>query len=66
MVFLVRNGGIKNEKGIAYFALMLAAFGVKADIVITGLVAPVAVGTAIAHRPPHRPVLALLTHTVPT
>ena len=27
---------------------------------------PVAVGTAIADRPPHRPVLALLTHTVPT
>jgi len=25
----------------------------------------VAVGTAIADRPPHRPVLALLTHTVP-
>ncbi|MGI8743629.1 MAG: hypothetical protein ACR2NN_13865, partial [Bryobacteraceae bacterium] len=27
--------------------------------------AGVAVGTAIAARPPHRPVLALLTHTVP-
>ena len=26
----------------------------------------VAVGTTIARRPPHRPVLALLTHTVPT
>jgi hypothetical protein len=26
----------------------------------------VAVGTIIADRPPHRPVLALLTHTVPT
>ena len=26
----------------------------------------VAVGTAITRRPPHRPVLALLTHTVPT
>ncbi len=26
----------------------------------------VAVGTTVAHRPPHRPVLALLTHTVPT
>src|ERR1039458_4030279 len=25
----------------------------------------VAVGTAVAHCPPHRPVLALLTHTVP-
>src|ERR1022692_3843930 len=23
-------------------------------------------GTAVAHCPPHRPVLALLTHTVPT
>ena len=29
-------------------------------------VGPVAVGTAIARCPPHRPVLALLTHTVPT
>src|SRR5438270_12544057 len=27
---------------------------------------PVAVGTAVACCPPHRPVLALLTHTVPT
>src|SRR6266516_4049329 len=27
---------------------------------------PVAVGTAVTHCPPHRPVLALLTHTVPT
>jgi hypothetical protein len=27
---------------------------------------PVAVGTAVADCPPHRPVLALLTHTVPT
>ena len=27
---------------------------------------PVAVGTAVARCPPHRPVLALLTHTVPT
>src|ERR1700738_1088484 len=26
----------------------------------------VAVGTTVARRPPHRPVLALLTHTVPT
>ena len=26
----------------------------------------VAVGTAVARCPPHRPVLALLTHTVPT
>jgi hypothetical protein len=26
---------------------------------------PVAVGTTVARRPPHRPVLALLTHTVP-
>jgi hypothetical protein len=26
----------------------------------------VAVGTAVTRRPPHRPVLALLTHTVPT
>ena len=26
----------------------------------------VAVGTAVTHCPPHRPVLALLTHTVPT
>ena len=25
-----------------------------------------AVGTAVTHCPPHRPVLALLTHTVPT
>src|ERR1019366_1399251 len=27
---------------------------------------PVAVGTAVTRCPPHRPVLALLTHTVPT
>jgi hypothetical protein len=27
---------------------------------------PVAVGTSVARCPPHRPVLALLTHTVPT
>jgi hypothetical protein len=27
---------------------------------------PVAVGTAVTHCPPHRPVLALLTHTVLT
>jgi hypothetical protein len=27
---------------------------------------PVAVGTAVIRCPPHRPVLALLTHTVPT
>src|SRR5256884_9127889 len=26
----------------------------------------VAVGTAVTHCPPHRPVLALLVHTVPT
>jgi hypothetical protein len=26
----------------------------------------VAVGTTVARRPPHRPVLALLTHTVLT
>jgi len=26
----------------------------------------VAVGTAVTRCPPHRPVLALLTHTVPT
>jgi hypothetical protein len=32
----------------------------------TSRVGPVAVGTAIARCPPHRPVLALLTHTVPT
>ena len=32
----------------------------------TSRVAPVAVGTAISRGPPHRPVLALLTHTVPT
>jgi hypothetical protein len=40
---------------------VLSRFGVLASERARG-----AVGTTVARRPPHRPVLALLTHTVPT
>src|SRR3954469_5431227 len=41
----------------------LASSGLRDGI--KGIVSAVAVGTAVAHCPPHRPVLARLTHTVP-
>src|SRR5207248_6105164 len=40
--------------------------GVRLGIWPRTLTYTVAVGTAVAHCPPHRPVLARLTHTVPT